>query len=260
MMRKVLSSISFLILFGCNNKPQGKVLPRSNKTEAEKRTHFSRFFAQREGWGNGYFQNDTGERFAHFMQTNYPEVKLDTASGPFSHDAFIYALEEEFIDTSKPAPHRDWLRFVVTGRFVLPYCVTLEKKNGHSYLTGKVTNGFMGARTGELSYQTTLVRDAAYFDSVCKALGELKFWSMQVKDSTSKGGLDGSDWTIEALHLGKYVRLRRWAPDNVGDSTTRRLGRLGVQLWEDTGLVQALGATLKTHSGQQGLLRYGRSF
>jgi len=226
-MRIFLHTYIVFIFCGCVNKSEtrSKTNISSPWTEVQKQKYFSEKFAFRYGWGDGYFQNDTAETFLHFLKTHYPEVK----SYHF-HDAFLYALQEPYIDTTHIDSSKEWLRLVVTESFSNPYCFVLEKRNGKAYFTTKVTDGIGGQYTGNLRFSWTWTYEEKTYDSLFAQLQSLKFWHLPILDTSCHGGTDGSRWTIEAVELGKYQYIQRWSPEHCGDSLTYRLGQFGVQL------------------------------
>lgn len=220
-------------------KDNSTVTKASSWTEEQKRKHFAQYFAFRYGWGDGYFQNDTGETFLHFLNTQYPEVK----SNRF-HDAFLYALEEPYIDTARIDTAKHWLRLVITESFSNPYCLVLEKRNGKTYFTTKVTDGIGGQYTGNLRLAWTQTYPESIYDSVINHLNDYQFWQLPAEDTACHGGTDGSMWTVEGIDNGKYQYLHRWSPERCGDSLSRRLGETGKQLKQLSKLEGMVNASL----------------
>jgi len=114
-----------LVLTGCKEEKQ-QIIPKKEWTEEQKRKYFNDNISILEGYGL-YRAGDTVETFAKFFKTHYPGIKARNY-----YDAFPYAMEEEYIDTTNIDTSRHWFRIIVNPSFDLPYCLIVEKKYGKS--------------------------------------------------------------------------------------------------------------------------------
>jgi hypothetical protein len=221
-MRPLLLITSLLFLLACKDTSQ-KTNQSKSWTEEQKRQYFSDSLAGLYGFGR-YGESDSTKTFAYFFKTHYPNIKTK-----YSYDAFPYAFEEEYIDTSKIDTSRRWFRIIVRPCFRLPYCFVVEKKGNKSFLTTKITNGRGGYNTGILISTMRFPFGDTLYDNISKRLNTLNFWTLG-KDTTCHGGLDGETWTIEAIDNGRYNIISRWVPQDCGDSTTINLSKIGLKL------------------------------
>ncbi len=150
------------------------------------------------------------------------------------NDPMIFALEEEYIDSSNISPSFNWFRIVTNPTFIKPYSITLVKKNNKSYLTTKQTDGTGGYFSGYLTKSLTLVSSDSLFNQIANQLDSINIWEINV-DTTCLSGTDGDQWTIEFIKDGKYCFLSRWEPLNCGDSNTKLIGKIGLSLLEKSG-------------------------
>lgn len=169
-------------------------------------------------------ESDSTKTFAYFFKTYYPEIKTKI---PF--DAFPYAFEEEYIDTTKIDSSRNWFRLIVKPCFRLPYCFVVTKKGDKTFLTTKITNGDGGYHTGTLISTTKFSFSDTLYDNISKQLNSQNFWKLGI-DTTCHGGTDGETWMFEAMENGKYNIFARWYPQDCGDSTTQSLSKIGLTL------------------------------
>ncbi|MEP7256027.1 MAG: hypothetical protein ABI666_09630 [Ferruginibacter sp.] len=226
-----------LFLFSCKDSVK-KVDKPKGWTEEQKRNYFADNFAQQYGFGQ-FNGNDSTKTFSHFFVTQYPDIKTG-----YSSNAFPYAFEEEYIDTTKIDSSRHWFRLIVKPCFRNPYCFIVEKKNKKVFLTTKITNGNGGTYTGVLIATLKFQFDDTLYDNISRRLSTSNFWKLGI-DTTCHGGFDGETWTFEALENGKYNFIWRWVPQDCGDGTTINLSKIGLQLGKLSGLddiLTALGA------------------
>jgi hypothetical protein len=212
-------------VFAACHRQDSKPILSSSWSEAQKRNYFVDTFAYRTGSGRFYdLLKDSSSSFGVFFRKQYPD--LHTA---YYTDPLPYALEEEYIDTTRIDSGREWVRFIVYSFFELPYSMVLERKAGRTYLTTKLTDGNGLYHTGQLILTSKQVIPDSSAESVFKTIDSLSFWHLG-EDTSCHGGTDGSVWDIEAILHGKYNRVERWAPDGCGDLTTRALAKLGEKL------------------------------
>ena len=217
----IFISIIFFLL-SCKENDKKIDTPKA-WTEQQKRNYFADNFAGQYGFGQ-FSEKDSTKTFLYFFKTQYPDIKAKT---PF--DAFPYAFEEEYIDTTKIDTARLWFRIIVRPCFRLPYCFVVEKKFGKTYLTTKITTGSGGINTGTLFSTMKFTFGDTLYDDISKKLNSLNFWKLGI-DSTCHGGFDGETWMFEAIENGKYNIFARWVPQGCGDSTTIRLSKIGINL------------------------------
>lgn len=200
--------------------------PSCQWTAVRKRNYFVDSFAYVTGSGKyfGLGGQDSGKPFGSFIRHQYPD--LHTA---YYMDPLPYALEEEYIDTTRIDSSREWIRFIVYSFFDLPYSLVLERKAGRTYLTTKLADGRGLYHTGQLILTSKQVVPDSLTESVFRTIDSLNFWRLQ-RDTSCHGGTDGSEWSIEAILHTKYNRVERWVPEGCGDTITRKLAELGNQL------------------------------
>lgn len=188
------------------------------------------------------YKEFTSEKFCRFLKRYYPELKTKTPN------ALIYAMEEPFVDTTSVDTLRQWFRVTVDPCFRKPYSLIVEKVNGKSSLTIKVTNGFGCQYPGLLASTTKYRFIGDHYDTVATKLESLNFWTLG-DDTTCHGGLDGEEWLIEAASKGKYNAIYRWVPQSCGDSTTRKLANMVKHLATESKLDAIMSAIEAPKSG-----------
>jgi hypothetical protein len=143
------------------------------------------------------------------------------------YDALIFALEEDYVDTSN-VPNKDgWIRFTIDPTFRIPYCLIIEKKNGLTYLTGKMTDGYGGYYPGYLNFSITQTFPDTLFDYFSKRLNDINFFKLNdEKDNIA----DGEGWTIEFIENDNYNLVERRSPNHYGSPATKQLGKIGLEL------------------------------
>ncbi len=184
----------------------------------------------------------TSETFLRFLKRYYSELKTKTPN------ALIYAMEEPFVDTTNVDTAKQWVRVTVDPCFRKPYSLIVEKVNGKSSLTIKVTNGFGCQYPGVLASTTKYRFVGDLYDTVATRLDSLNFWELG-KDTTCHGGLDGEEWLIEAVSKGKYNAIYRWVPQSCGNGTTRKLANTVKHLATEGRLDAILSAIGAPKSG-----------
>lgn len=224
-LRPALIGLTVFLFESCHLVDYKPILS-SNWTEAQKRNYFVDSFAYVTGSGQGFgfMGKDSARSFASFLHRQYPELHTS-----YYMDPLPYALEEEYIDTTRIDSSREWLRFIVYSFFDLPYSLVLERKAGRTYLIAKLADGRGLYHTGQLILSSKQVVADSVTESIFKSIDSLDFWQL-VRDTTCHGGNDGSEWYIEAILHGRYNRVGRWAPEGCGNSTTRRIAEIGNQL------------------------------
>lgn len=220
---KPIVFLSILSLVSSCKETSRKVENSGTWTEEQKRNYFSDSLSGSYGFGH-FMEGDSTKTFKYFFKTQYPDIKTKI---PF--DAFPYAFEEEYIDTTKIDTSSHWFRLIVKPCFRLPYCFVVEKKAGKTFLAIKITNGDGAYYPGVLVSTTRFVFSDTLYDNISQELNSQKFW-MLGEDTTCLGGFDGETWMFEAIEHGKYNILSRWLPQSCGDSTTLRLARIGINL------------------------------
>lgn len=218
-----------LIISGCSEKVnKEKTLIWS---ENQKRQYFEDSIANRlynGEWGEGDSLNNF-TTFSKYLLSNIKAINID--------DPYIYAFEEQYIDTTKKLPYRDWFRITVDPCFRIPYCLIIEKRGKSSYLTCKMTDGYGGYYSGKLSFELTQKLSDTLYDNIAKQLVAIDFWKLGPEPID---GGDGETWTIEAIHDGKYNLIERWVPQAYGSAKTRKLAEIGMNLRDSSKLLEIL--------------------
>jgi hypothetical protein len=221
----IITTISTLTIFSCDSRDKLVV-----RTEEEKRNYFQDSIANRM-YNGRLGKGDSLNDFTIFAREMLADRKSKNVINPI-----IYALEENYIDTTDIKGDKCWFRLTVDPTFRIPYCLVVEKKNRRTYLTAKMTDGRGGYYSGKLDFSVTKVFPDTLYDNLSRQLHDLNFWSLG--DDRIDGGLDGETWIIEAIEDGKYNLIARWVPQHYGDSTTRQLGRLGIKIRETSKLFE----------------------
>ncbi len=219
---KIFFLITIILFISCKDTAI-KVDSPKGWTEEQKRKYFEDFFSGRLGFGQ-FGEEDSTKTFAYFFKTQYPDIKTKI---PF--DAFPYAFEEKYIDTTKIDSSSHWFRLMVKPCFRLPYCFVLEQKGGKKFLITKITNGDGGYHTGVLISTTKFLFADTLYDKILKQLNTQNFWKLG-RDTTCDGGCDGETWIFEAIENGRYNIIERWVPQDCGNSTTINLSKIGIEL------------------------------
>lgn len=216
--------VAFLIiLFACNTSCKPDLKENKAKwTESQKRKYFSENIAYRNGSG---MVNSTKSlwNFINFMDSLYPEVNSKN-----KYNSLVYAFEEQYVDTTKIDRSISWIRVILSPCFRIPSCITLEKKNGRTYLTSKITNGNGGYYSGKLLASLIKVYSDTLFDNVCKELQEVDFWNL---GEEKFGCNDGETWDFEAIEKGRYNYVQRVCMRKKETNFTRvKLYLIGLKL------------------------------
>jgi hypothetical protein len=159
-----------------------------------------------------------------------PENYNDTIYYPYFY-MLLYAFEEDFIDFDNINATDEYYRFTVKPCFRKPYYIKIEKKNNKTYYTAKLTDGDGGYFTGTLTTSITKVFSDSLIDNVSKKFENIDFWELS-DDNKCRGGFDGETWFIEAVKDGEYNLINRWVPVDCGDSITKTIGSIGIDLRE----------------------------
>ena len=156
-------------------------------------------------------------------------------------DPLIFAFEEEYVDTTRIEAHKKWLRITVRPCFRIPYCIVLELIDTASVLTLKMTDGRGCNSPGYLDFVSSQKFSDSLYSGVSKRLHGFGFWQLG-QDTSCHGGMDGEVWTIEAIENRRYNLVGRWAPLHCGNTTTKELASLVVELRKMARLKQYLKA------------------
>jgi hypothetical protein len=241
LMRPFLIIASFLVFISCNDtvrkpeKPQGWTEEQKRKFYADSFAFTDRDFADRR---------DSLTSFQAFMDKHYQDLKAKN-----KYDPFIYAMEEQYVDTTQIDSSKHWFRLTVKPVFRKPYCLVLTKDNDISLLITKVANGDGGYNTGTLAIQLRFQFQDTVYDNTLRSLQDIGFWTLPIHDTTCGPGFDGETWTFELIEAGKYQILTRWVPQTCGDSLTRQLSQVGLRIRELSKLDKVLTALGERKSG-----------
>jgi hypothetical protein len=143
------------------------------------------------------------------------------------YDALIFALEENYVDTTDLPNTDGWLRITVDPVFRIPYCLVIEKKNGLTYLTGKMTDGYGGYFPGYLNFSITQTFPDTLYEWFSESLNDLNFFKLGEENDNIA---DGEGWTIEFIEKNNYNLVKRRSPNHYGSTTTKQLGKIGLEL------------------------------
>jgi hypothetical protein len=241
LMRPVIIIATLLFFISCTDTVQKIDIPQG-WTEVQKR----RFYTDSFAFTDRDFpdRRDSVTSFQSFMDKHYPDLKAKN-----KYDPFIYAMEEQYIDTTQIDTSKHWFRLTVKPVFRKPYCLILTKDNDKSFLTTKATNGDGGYNTGTLTIQLRFQFQDTLYDNTLRNLEDIRFWTLPIHDTTCGPGLDGETWTFELIDSGKYQILNRWVPQSCGDSLTKKLSNVGLKIRELSRLDKVLTALGERKSG-----------
>lgn len=213
-----MTSIFFFSCQRTSNKPV------DNWTESQKREYFQDSIAFRYGWGTINSKRNLND-FEVFMDSLYPETKAKNKYNPF-----VYAFEESYIDTVKIDSLKNWIRIIIDPCWKIPVCIVLEKRNGLTYLTTKITNGQGGYYTGTLLLEMTKVFSDTIYDNISSRLNRLNFYKLSDEPDNCS---DGETWFFEGIEKGNYnYFIRRCLRSKEEDITRSELYSIGCFLFE----------------------------
>ena len=154
--RTFVAGIAILAILACRQGKPSDTNP-AKWPEDSNRRYFLDSFAYIHGLS--YNPDDTAHNFLHFFRVRYQMVHTR-----YPNDPLPYALDEEYIDTTKIDSRREWFRVTIYPFFDVPYCFTVEKKAGQTLLTTKISDGRGRYYPGELKLvKRTVLRDSALF-------------------------------------------------------------------------------------------------
>ena len=225
-----MKSLTYIVLLlalisSCKHKENKIILSGTNKKWSQDsiRKYFKDSIAYRVS--DGQFGEGQGlNNFDTFSKYLLSDIKAKNINNPF-----ILGFDENYIDTTKIDSSKKWFRISVNPCFRTPYCLILEQNANKCILTLKITDGEGCYSSGFLNFVSSQWYKDSLYLSISKKLHQLNFWKLKI-DTTCHGGLDGEDWTFEAIDNGQYNILRRWVPLNCGNDTTRQLALIGVEL------------------------------
>lgn len=199
-------------------------------SEEEKRTFFEDNIAY--GLYNGRHQGKEGLENADVFLASM----FDTTNMAQHDNILLYAMEEQFIDTSRLEGHRNWLRITVNPAFRIPYCLILEQQGKRSRLNAKMTDGSGGYFSGLLNVETLQHYSEEFGDSIFKEFRALRFSFLPINEK--RNGMDGETWTIEAIIDGKYHGIERWHPQTSKNHAVKEISKIGNKLFKQSGIVE----------------------
>jgi len=200
-----------------------------NWTDEQKRIYFQDSIAYRM-YNGKLGMGDSINNFEIFSRIMLSDIKAKNKDEPL-----IFALEEPYIDTTKINNDKYWFRVVVEPTFSKAFCLIVEKKYKRTYVTLKLTDGYGSYYTGLLNFSITKVYPDTLYTNISKVLHKVNFWNLG-KDTLNVHGIDGENWTFEAIENGKYNIIKRWCPEAYGNRITRELGNYVIEILKKTDL------------------------
>lgn len=230
-----------------NTSSKGIVDQNQEWSESKKIKYFQDSIAYR--LFNGDFGQGQGlNRFKTFSSIMYPNLKAKNKA-----NAFLFAFEEPYIDTTQIDKTKSWLRIVADPTFRTPFCITIELKNNRTYLTLKTTDGQGGYYSGLLNFSVTKTYSDSLYNNFSKLLHEASFWNLERKPGdTGCNSTDASGWTFEAIENEHYNIFELSDPLFCGSPEIMRIGQIGQLLVEKVNSIKM--ASLKdivTDNGTQ---------
>ena len=219
----------------CNSKEIKLVDPSFDKTltEQQKRSYFNDSFALRYGFGYSDI-NDSTHSFEVFFKKYYPNIKT-----LYPYDAFPYAFEEQYIDTTEIEPEKQWFRVIMNKPFRLPIAFIIEKKGEKTLLTAKATNGDGGYYTGTLAVTYNVSLNTILSSELFNTLDSIDFWQLGI-DTTCELYIHPESWVIEAINKGKYNFIHRTQPNGCKDEKTLLLYKVVSKIRNESKLEKIL--------------------
>jgi hypothetical protein len=124
----------------------------------------------------------------------------------------------------------EWLRFTFLRSFHHPLIVRVEKRSdGSAWLFATELSGAGGYEPGSIKRRFSRPLKAAEMHRLVLLHTAVSFAEARLARCT--GGLDGSEWIIEAASAGRYRYINRWSPR---EGAVRRIGLylLGLTGWQ----------------------------
>jgi hypothetical protein len=131
-------------------------------------------------------------------------------------------MEPSLLELSK-APSSESYRFLWLRTFDHPVAIRVDvQPDGSATLTTKITSGAGGYEPGNLIVNTsrTLTKEAT--QKLIAQINASDLWQLPSYERDT-GGVDGSEWVIEAAVHGKYHLVSQWTPH---DGPIYQLGRI----------------------------------
>jgi len=224
-MKPLIYLALLIVISSCKQNEKKSIDPVTDKSWSQDsiRNYFKDSISHRNINGR-MGQGDSLNDFDKFSKYILAHIKAKNITDPF-----ILGFDENYIDTTKIDTSKKWFRISVNPVFRTPYCLILEKTGNTSTLTLKMTDGRGGYESGFLNFVSLQQTEDSFYLSISKRLHQLKFWDLK-EDTTCGRGFDGENWTFEAIENGKYNIQTRWHPLRCGDSTTKELAKLCIQL------------------------------
>lgn len=193
-------------------------------TEYQKRKYFQDSIAYRL-YNGAFRQGDSINKFETFSRIMYSDIRAKNLG-----NAFVYAFEEPYIDTTKIDTAKNWFRIIVDPTFCTAYCIIIELKFNKTYFTLKTTDGHGGYYSGVLNFSGTKIYSDTVYKNISKLLNEASFWKLKGLPKNAGCVTDADSWTFEAIEKGQYNILELSEPIYCGDSSTMAIGQIGLLL------------------------------
>jgi hypothetical protein len=240
---RTLIYITFFILTiaSCRQSDKNKIFVETeNKWSSERiKKYFIDSIALRNANGKfGY--GDSLNDFDKFSKTFFSDIKAKNIDDPF-----IFAFNENYIDTTQIDKNLEWLRITVDPCFGIPYCIVAEKLNNRTKLTIKMTSGYGCYYSGYLNFFNSQFLTDTAFNNISQKLNNLNFWKLG-NDSTCEKVLDGERWTFEAIEKGKYNLVKRHSPTVCNSIETKTLLSIANELKKFSELNDFLNLKMQT--------------
>lgn len=228
---RILKAMIFLILVSCNSKDIDQVDSPIDWSENKKRQYFKDSIAYRNYNGrylkvaNPLNNADTFFSKSYGLQSDY-----------YLNTCILYALEEDFINPEELDTNVNFLRITIDPTFQIPYGIILKQEKTENTLSAKMTDGHGGYHSGYLDITLIQKVENDYTKQIFEKLEKFDFFNLP--SHIKSNGSDGETWRIELIRKGKYHSITRWTANHTGDSITREIGKLGMELLDKSKLFE----------------------
>lgn len=117
-------------------------------------------------------------------------------------------------------------RFTCIRSFHAPFTIKIDVlADGTGTLSFAMCEQPIGSSGGEITKTAKKELSKEQIDTLLQSIDKKDFWNLPT--SIDNLGLDGSEWIVEGVNIGRYHIVERWSPD---EGTIYELGKLFIEL------------------------------
>ena len=150
------------------------------------------------------------QSFAQFFPDDaFSDERFKRDSPAYGYSLHLSFMEEPSLFKMARSKDREVYRFLWLRSFHAPFSFRLHvRPDGTGFLFVKSTNrgGF-----GQIVLSKIVNLDERQVNRFTTALEDLRFWILPTSDP-SRTGLDGAQWLLEGVKVGKDHVVNRWSP------------------------------------------------